>query len=175
MFGEIAIKHYKNPSIRGIKNVLIEPLFPLWLQASLSWNSDSIGYHMAVKLLYNWFGKMLFLEWVQSDSLQGVLWNEQSWHHTLCESQPTPNSQTRFSRHSHLYSQPQKKYKLSAVPVIFDQPLYIKAADIVASSPELLNVFLRLGGFYLVMSYLCWIYHELEWFEIHVGNCILCK
>ena len=47
-----------------------------------------------------------------------------------------------------------EKYKLGAVPVTFDQPLNIKAADIVASSPELSNVFLRLGGFNLVMSYL---------------------
>ena len=36
----------------------------------------------------------------------------------------------------------------------FDQPLYIKDADIVASLPELSNIFLRLGGFHLVMSYL---------------------
>ena len=36
----------------------------------------------------------------------------------------------------------------------FDQPLYIKAAEIVASSPELSNIFVRLGGFHLVMSYL---------------------
>ena len=49
------------------------------------------------------------------------------------------------------------KYKLSVVPVTFDKPLYItciKAADIVASSPDLPNIFVRLGGFHLVMSYL---------------------
>ena len=49
------------------------------------------------------------------------------------------------------------KYKLGVVPVTFDQPLYItciKAADIVASSPDLTNIFIRLGGFHLVMSYL---------------------
>ena len=47
-----------------------------------------------------------------------------------------------------------EKYKLDAVPVTFDQPLYIKAADIISSSSDLPNVFLRLGGFHLVMSYL---------------------
>ena len=46
------------------------------------------------------------------------------------------------------------KYKLGAVPGTFDQPLYIKAADIVAPSPDLTNIFIRLGGFHLVMSYL---------------------
>ena len=46
------------------------------------------------------------------------------------------------------------KYKLEAVPVTFDQPLYIKAADIVESSPDLTNIFVRLGGFHLIMSFL---------------------
>ena len=49
------------------------------------------------------------------------------------------------------------KYKLGIVPVTFDQPLYIpciKTADIVAPSPDLTNIFARLGGFHLVMSYL---------------------
>ena len=49
------------------------------------------------------------------------------------------------------------KYKLGVVPVKFDQPIYItciKAADIVAPSPDLTNLFVRLGGFHSVMSYL---------------------
>ena len=49
------------------------------------------------------------------------------------------------------------KYKLGVVPVMFDQPIYItciKAVDIVAPSPDLTNIFIRLGGFHLVMSYL---------------------
>ena len=47
------------------------------------------------------------------------------------------------------------KYKLGVVPVTFDQPLYItciKAADIVAPSPDPTNIFARLGGFHLVIS-----------------------
>ena len=39
------------------------------------------------------------------------------------------------------------KYRLGAVPVTFDQPLYIKAADTVASSPDLTNKFVRLVVF----------------------------
>ena len=36
--------------------------------------------------------------------------------------------------------------------VTFDQPLYIKATEIVRSSPELAYVVVRLGGFHLLMS-----------------------
>ena len=36
--------------------------------------------------------------------------------------------------------------------VTFDQPLYIKATEIVRSSPELACVVVRLGGFHLLMS-----------------------
>ena len=45
-------------------------------------------------------------------------------------------------------------HKLKVCPVTFDQPLYIKAAEIVASSPNIKNIFIRLGGFHLLMSYL---------------------
>jgi len=38
--------------------------------------------------------------------------------------------------------------------VTFDQPLYIKAAEIVAASTDLSNVVVRLGGSHLLMSYL---------------------
>ena len=39
-------------------------------------------------------------------------------------------------------------------PVTFDQPLYIKAAEIVAASEDLEKVFIRLGGFHITMSYM---------------------
>ena len=45
-------------------------------------------------------------------------------------------------------------YKLGAVSVTFDQSLYIKAADIVESSPELTNIFVKLVGFHLIMPFL---------------------
>ena len=47
-----------------------------------------------------------------------------------------------------------EKYHLGISPVTFDQPLYIKAAEIVQSSNDLNNIFVRLGGFHLVMSYM---------------------
>lgn len=49
-----------------------------------------------------------------------------------------------------------KKSKQVICFVTFDQPLYIKAKDIVSSNPngELSNIIVRLGGFHLLMSYL---------------------
>jgi len=47
-----------------------------------------------------------------------------------------------------------EKHGLRICPVTFDQPLYIKAAEIVASSQNLEKVIVRLGGFHLLMSYL---------------------
>lgn len=38
--------------------------------------------------------------------------------------------------------------------VTFDQPLYAKAQEIVANNPTFANVFVRLGGFHLLMSFL---------------------
>ena len=40
---------------------------------------------------------------------------------------------------------------ISACPATFDQPLYIKAAGIVAASTDLYKIFIRLGGFHLLM------------------------
>ncbi|KAK3895921.1 hypothetical protein Pcinc_000394 [Petrolisthes cinctipes] len=46
------------------------------------------------------------------------------------------------------------KHNLKICPVTFDQPLYQKAAEIVAASRDLDRVVVRLGGFHLLMSYL---------------------
>lgn len=47
-----------------------------------------------------------------------------------------------------------EKHGLGVCPVTFDQPLYIKAIDIVKSSNELHNIVVRLRGFHLLVSYM---------------------
>lgn len=48
-----------------------------------------------------------------------------------------------------------EEHGLGVCPVTFDQPLYIKATEIVKSSPtQLNNIVIRLGGFHLLMSYM---------------------
>ena len=46
-----------------------------------------------------------------------------------------------------------EKYNIGVSPVTFDQPLYIKATEIVQSAPDLKSLFVRLGGFHLIMLY----------------------
>ena len=46
------------------------------------------------------------------------------------------------------------KQKQCHCVVTFDQPLYWKAVNIVEGSEELSSLIIRLGGFYLLMSYL---------------------
>ena len=48
-----------------------------------------------------------------------------------------------------------EKNALGVCPVTFDQPFYIKAAEIVTSHSDLKNiVVVRLGGFHLLISYM---------------------
>ena len=45
------------------------------------------------------------------------------------------------------------QHKIATAPVTFDQPLYIKAVDVIAASPnELSSLFARQGGFHWLMS-----------------------
>ena len=47
-----------------------------------------------------------------------------------------------------------RKYNNKTCFVTFDQPLYIKAVEIVEASQDLAGVVVRLGGFHLLMSYM---------------------
>jgi len=55
---------------------------------------------------------------------------------------------------STIYTAQCEKHCLQVCPVTFDQPLYIKAAEIVASAQDLDKVVVRFGGFHFLMSYL---------------------
>ena len=51
----------------------------------------------------------------------------------------------------------------SACPISFDQPLYIKASEIIAASPDLKTcLFPRLGGFHLLMPFIGAIGHIMN-------------
>lgn len=73
----------------------------------------------------------------------------------LLLNQPTSNHNTIFRVLKYVVEDTTKLDQSSCI-VTFDQPLYIKAKDIVASAPfgELSNAIVRLGGFHPMMSYL---------------------
>ena len=47
-----------------------------------------------------------------------------------------------------------EKNAIATRPVTFDQHLCIKAVEVVSASQDLEKVFVRLGGFHLLMSYM---------------------
>lgn len=71
------------------------------------------------------------------------------------------------------------RYNLGVSSVTFDQPLYSKATEIVESCPDLTNVFIRLGGFHLIMSYMGSVGHILngsglrnQWETVYAKNSV---
>ena len=134
MFGEIALKHYRKPAIRGIKNVLIEPLFCS--------DYKPRGLQTAIRLDTLWLSSYYVTDVGKCPSWSG-------FNQTVCKEcfemskvdiipfvnhNPT-QPDTLYSALSCIQSATEK-YKLGLVQVTFDQPLYIQAADIVASLPE---------------------------------------
>ena len=67
--------------------------------------------------------------------------------------QDPSNLNTIYSAH-YFAQQLTERHGLGISPVTFDQPLYIKAVEIDMSSPDLPNIFVLLGGFHLLMSYM---------------------
>ena len=67
-----------------------------------------------------------------------------------------------------------EKHGLQVCPVTFDQPLYIKAAEIVASAEDLDKVVIRLGGFHLLMSYVDRPDNDWKWSGNTLGDGV-CK
>ena len=93
------------------------------------------------------------MEWIQADLSQtgGVLYKQ-----IRDTSLHKPGSQP-VKHHLHspcIFTEPGWKYKLGVSPVTFDQPLYIKAAEIVQASQALNQIIVRLGGCQLILSYM---------------------
>lgn len=151
-FGQIPIKTYSKPAVPGLQSVVVEPLgTPREVLESFSSAKalDSlwaVGYVMELAPCPSWSGFMkLAMECGQY---------QRSRIETLPFINLDPsNPSTIFTALCFARSQCEK-HDLKCCPVTFDQPLYIKAAEIVASSQELDIVTVRLGGFHLLMSYL---------------------
>lgn len=72
-----------------------------------------------------------------------------------------------------------EKYNLSVSSVTFHQPLYEEAIKIAESSSTLLNIFIRLGGYHLLMSYLSCLGHIMgesrlsdQWKTVYATNSV---
>ena len=153
-FGQIAVRTYTKPITLALKSVIVGPLkmnnahrqclkfansldniwltsFVLGLEVSQcpSWSGFM---QMAVRDENHDKSRIEILPFVNQDPTNpNTIYSALFFAQKLCE-----------------------QHGLGACPVTFDQPLYIKAAEIVESSPDLSLIFVRLGGFHLLMSYM---------------------
>ena len=153
-FGQIAVRTYSKPITLALKSVIVGPLkmnnahrqclklansldniwltsFVLGLDVSQcpSWSGLM---QMAVRDENHEKSRIEILPFVNQDPTNpNTIYSALCFAQKLCE-----------------------QHGLGACPVTFDQPLYIKAAEIVESSPDLSLIFVRLGGFHLLMSYM---------------------
>jgi len=151
-FGDIPLKKYNKPPAPGLKKVVIGPLVPP--------NLVPPNLQMSVKLDDLWLSSYFVTDPTHCPSWSG-------FNQTVCEGQfemsridilpfvnHDPNQpDTLYSALSYVHDL-SLRYTLGVVSVKFDQTLYIKAAEIVELSADLSHIFVRLGGFHLVMSYL---------------------
>ena len=147
-FGNIPIKTYNKPAVPGLQSVIVEPLkiSDKCLQAT---NDDCIwlaGYVYKLNPHVSWSGFMKVA--VEKNEY------ETSRIETLPFIKLDPSNLSTIYTALCFASEQARKIGLKTSIVTFDQPLYQKAAEIVAASEDLPNVIVRLGGFHLLMSYL---------------------
>ncbi|KAL5006688.1 hypothetical protein ScPMuIL_015494 [Solemya velum] len=105
-----------------------------------------VGYHIIVSLCPSWSGFM-------QEALKGGIYDT-SRVVVLPFINLDPNNLSTINSALHFAQHLCVKYGKSVCPVTFDQPLYIKAVDILEVSNDLKKVFVRLGGFHILMSFM---------------------
>ena len=158
----VPIKTYNAPTVPALKSITIkdvtipsdnEPglqsinaLNYLWL----------IGYHIKASSCQSWSGFM-------QEALKGCVYDT-SRVVVLPFINLDPNKLSTIYSALHFAQHLCEKYGISICTVTFDQPLYVKAAGIVAASTDLKKVFIRLGSFHLhVFHGLHWKHHGRMW------------
>jgi len=142
-FGHIPIKTYSKPAVPGLQSVIIDhlkipdqELQPLCSAAAL----DSlwvVSYVLELAPCPSWIGFMK------------VAMRSDQYERTRIENLPFINLDP--SNPSTIYTalcfaqKECEKHGLRICPVTFDQPLYLKAAEIVAASQNLDKIIVRLG------------------------------
>lgn len=152
-YAEIPLKNYRKPAVPGLKQVIIGP------QEHPNPNPPSLK--LATLLDNLWMASYFLSDPAQCPSWRGfnqTVVTQGQYDISRIEILPflnhDPNhADTIYSALAYAQSLAEK-HQLGVCPVTFDQPLYIKAAEIVQASPDLTNPIVRLGGFHLVMSYM---------------------
>ncbi|KAE8745769.1 hypothetical protein FOCC_FOCC007485 [Frankliniella occidentalis] len=158
----IKVVEYKKPQLNGLDLVKVKPLEP----ADLSEAAGVADMLDALWLAGRWVGVKRGPSW--NGYMKSAMRSCPGAFQSAIEALPFVNDQpTHFST---LYSallfaaDNCKKHGCQQCFVTFDQPLFSKAAEIVASdtSGKLNGVVVRLGGFHLLMSFLGAMGHFME-------------
>ncbi|XP_071642214.1 uncharacterized protein [Temnothorax longispinosus] len=148
---KIKIKHYGNNSGSGLKNLIFKELEQDGLQEPehlpLTYALHVIAKSFGVDNLPSWKG---YIEAIATNIEYDV-------SRVLCLPfvNLPPSSKDAINTVLFYAASECQKRRQKTCFVTFDQPLYIKAREIIAEGDEkLANVVVRLGGFHLLMSYL---------------------
>ena len=177
-FGELPLKRYIRPVVPGLKKVMVGPLEPP--------NTEQSGLLLATTLDTVWLSSYSICDPLKCPSWSGFnpsVITQGEFDVSRIEVLPFINhkpSQLDTICTALCFTQKLKeKYNLGVSPVTFDQPLYAKATEIRESSSNLPNIFIRLGGFHLLMSYLGSIGHIMgesglsdQWKTVYAPNSV---
>lgn len=178
-FGTAPILVYRKPPVLGLSKVKVEKIYLL--------QSESLRVSSLLNCLWA-YGQMNNLQ--PNSSWQGYMSAKVKGNGSLDVSQvlPLPFVNLDPSNPTAIYSSLMfalklcKKYDMKTCIVTFDQPLFLKATEIVsASSPaeDISKVVVRLGTFHLLMSFMGAIGYIMSgsgleelWATIYAGNSI---
>ena len=151
-FGNVPLLSYCKPSVPGLQSITIVDLTTTSVKPQTLMFADALdtlwlaGYLVEKTPRTSWSGYM------QVATSCGSYDKSRIEVLPFINLDPTKPS-TIYTALHFAQKQCERQGKLTC-PVTFDQPLYIKAAEIVAASEDLGKVFIRLGGFHLIMSYM---------------------
>lgn len=149
-FGKIPIMTYKKPAKIGLSSITLEPLKDV--------NYSLPSQQLALSLDYLWIRNFPVDTCPSWNGFMQTAVRGAKYEKTRIEILPfihldSSNPSTIYTALSFARRQCEL-HGIKTCFVTFDQPLYIKAAEIVAASTDLPDVVVRLGGFHLLMSYL---------------------
>ena len=152
-YGHVPIKRYYRPAVPGLKSTVITPLTaddvpPATVKKATAllcfWNIAFPSHSLSIP---NWSGFMNSV--IPGDNIQ------QSRLVILPFINLNPSDVTTIYSALCFAKSECDKRGIKFSPVTFDQPLYIKAAELIAATPYLSSVlFAVLGGFHMLMSYM---------------------
>ncbi|ELT98633.1 hypothetical protein CAPTEDRAFT_215085 [Capitella teleta] len=171
-FGKVAIKAYKKPFVSALSCIKVSSLFPDELKPrsqKLSFALDQLWMASMILPVANlgaasptWGGFMQLAS------------KGENYERTRIEILPFINRQP--TNPSSIYTalnfarEQSSLHGMETCFVTFDQPLYAKAIEIVASDEILQGVVVRLDGFHLLMSFRSsWLYHGRQWTRSSMG------